>query len=205
VAFITAAAYKTSRGIAGTDHDTRIGVYVDAVQAFVRDYCGRDPAAGFESATWTEYLDGTGTDVLLLREWPVASITSVKFRTSSTAFDDAEPASAYYIDPEGTNKGQLYRTGGLDVWSHRDHYGLVWPKGRRNVQVVYVGGYSTTPGDLAEACYTLIDAMYSTSLRDVVNAQTATLGIQNMMAKTEDERAATVRRLLHRWAGALVA
>lgn len=202
MALATATEYKTSRGISGSGFDTRIGVAIAAAETLIREHCGRDRAAGFDSATWTEYLDGTGTDTLRLREWPVASITSVKYRTSSTAFGTTLDSTAYYIDPVTDNTGELYRTNVSTSWDDPPGY---WPSGRRNIQVVYVGGYGTIPADLKEAVYVLVDAWYAASLRDNLNTTADVLGVLNRTLKTEAERAATLHRLLSPWKRALIA
>jgi hypothetical protein len=201
VALVTAAAYKTSRGISGSDFDARIAVAIGVAEQIVRDLCGRDRTAGFESATWTEYLDGTGDDVLRLREWPVASVTSVKYRESSTAFGEALDTSAYYIDPTADNRGELHIWGSSAQWGQTQS---VWPAGSKNIQVVYVGGYDTIPADLQEACFILIDSWYASSLRDSVSSQAEVLGQINRTLKTEGEKALTLHGYLKSWKGPLV-
>lgn len=203
MALITTAEYKAAAGYTGSGYDSRIAIAIGVVERFVRAYCGRDRAAGFEEATWTEYLDGDGGETIKLREWPVSSITSVKFRESATAFGTAEASSSYYVDPSTDNRGLVFRAGGLGSWEVEARTAC-WPKGRRNIEVVYTGGYSTVPDDLKNACYELVSAWFNTSGRDAINTQQAALGVVNQVSKTEDERWARVRSLLSEWAPPMV-
>lgn len=201
MALITTAEVKTRLGLSGTAYDARIGVAIASAEAYVRRYCGRDMATGFETGTWTQYVSGNGLGTVRLQEWPVASITSVKVRTSASTFGDALGSDEYYVDPNTDNRGDLHRTGAdSHGWDEYPWASGVWPEGRSNIEVVYVGGYATIPADLKEACHVLVDGWMSSVGRDVVNDAQGNLGVVNKVLKTEAERAATVRRLLEPWA-----
>lgn len=203
MALVTASEYKTSRGLTGSGYDTRITAAIGVCEAYIRRYCGRDPDTGFESATWTETISGDGSGTLFLREWPVASITSVKFRESSTVFGTALSTAEYYLSSD-TRASRLFRAGGLSSWETTHATGSVWPVGVENIQVIYVGGYATTPDDLAEAVFTLVDTWFEQAGRDTIDAAQSAKGVVNRVARTQPEKWAVVRELLIEWAPPMV-
>lgn len=102
------------RNMAG---DAGATLAVDMASEAVRTEAGQ----AFNEITDTLLLDGSGTDVLVLPKVPVASITSVT--VGGTAATD-------YVE----SNGMLVKTSTAGVWT----------KGRRNVEVKYKHGYSST-------------------------------------------------------------
>lgn len=99
---------------------------VDAACDTIRDITEQDFTAGTSTIT----LDGTGTDVLILPQRPVANAGTVLVN-GGTITD--------YISP--TSNGFLYRGTALSsCFPGRTH----WPRGRQNVQVTYEHGFQTT-------------------------------------------------------------
>lgn len=82
----------------------------------------------------TEIYDGSGRAYLLLRQWPVSEVTSVRISTAGE-FDEAEEESILTLDE---NVGVL--------WTRRG-----FPKGRRNVRVTYTAGFADIPADVQAA------------------------------------------------------
>lgn len=200
MALVTAAEYKTSRGISGTAYDTRIGEAIDVASARVREYCGRNLTNGFESAARTEVYDGTGTDMLQLREWPEITITSVKFLSSvasgAAVYGETLDASGYYAD----ERGRLYRTNGVGwAWTHDGTTRDEWPEGNRNIQVVYTGGFSTVPDNLKEAVMILVDAWFQSTQRDAVGLNQEARGVDNRQYAAAMEVTNRVATLLAPW------
>jgi hypothetical protein len=84
------------------------------------DMCRTIADQSFNRGTTTEVLDGSGTDVLLLRERPVNSAGTVTV------------AGGTITDYVSTSAGLVFRgTAG----------GGTWPTGRQNVRVTYDHGY----------------------------------------------------------------
>lgn len=108
--------------------------YIDVASVRANQHTGRELAA----RDATVALDGTGTTMLFLPQYPVNSITSVKIDSSRT-FGSTAAVTNYYTDDDGI----LIRDCG-------------WPYGKRNVQVVGNFGYETTPDDLEESIIQLV-------------------------------------------------
>ncbi|MCK9324719.1 MAG: hypothetical protein M0P69_04405 [Bacteroidales bacterium] len=111
----------------------------------VEDYCRRS----FHAADYTEYYDGDNTDVLLMRNYPVNSVTSIHDDTdrvfgSDTAIDSGD------IIIEATHKDKDRIRLDDDFFS----------KGVQNIKVVYNAGYSTIPTDLERAAINKVMADY---------------------------------------------
>lgn len=111
-----------------TDVDAQIQRLVTAVSVGIQNWLNRD----LKAVARTEAYDGTGSDLLLLRQVPVVSVARV-------LVDGQElPAAAYRFTPIS-----LVRLGG---W---------WPNGWGNVVITYTAGYDTIPGDVEQACLEL--------------------------------------------------
>ena len=99
---------------------------IDAACDTIRDITEQD----FTYGTTTVSLDGTGTDVLILPQRPVANAGTVLV-DGGTIVD--------YIAP--TPDGFLYR--GSATASFNGYAGACWPRGRQNVTVTYEHGFQT--------------------------------------------------------------
>ena len=111
--------------LTGTTHQTVIETILDGVTAALERHCNR---VFMRNAARTDYLTGDGGNVLSLPLLPIESITSVKI-ASDRDFASVDALTAeddYRHDPDS----------GL-LWYQPGN----WPKYRRGIQVVYVGGY----------------------------------------------------------------
>jgi hypothetical protein len=127
------ASIKQVLGIptAITQHDDYIDVLVNVVDSEILGYTG---ITALTQTTITEKHDITENiqSELLLRNFPVSSVTSLKVNDSTT------PTSDYYIDS--------------DVGVIRlSTLGSFFPVGRQSIEVEYVCGYSSVPHDLSYA------------------------------------------------------
>lgn len=122
--------------------------YIDVASVRANEHTGRE----LEARDVTVALDGTGTSMLFLPQYPVNSIASVKI-DSSRAFTGAAVTN-YYTDEDGI----LIRDCG-------------WPHGRRNVQVVGNFGYETVPSDLEESIIQLVSYWLDSPNISFLNAQ----------------------------------
>lgn len=98
-------------------------------------YCGRVLA----SRSVTSVMDAPSGDVLVLPEYPVTAVTSVRVDPTRVFGADSE-ITDYYL--KGAT-GMLIRDSGFG-------------SGRSAVQVVYAAGYTSVPADLAEAAVELV-------------------------------------------------
>jgi hypothetical protein len=136
----TLALVKAYANITGTDsgRDAVLEDLIDGATAAMELYMGRVIGS---TAYTSEKLDGTGNDVLMLRQWPVTTFTSLYEGT--TVVD-----SAYYeVDLAA---GLVYAISGSGWVS--DGIGGAWTPGRRNYSANYTAGYAAIPEDIANAC-----------------------------------------------------
>ena len=70
-ALTSAANVKTYAGITSSDDDTLIGSLVTRATSAIERYCDRT----LRSATYREFYDGTGTNDLALKEYPITAVT----------------------------------------------------------------------------------------------------------------------------------
>lgn len=114
-------------------------IAIDAACDIVRTITEQD----FNAVTnGTAYLDGTGTDSLLLNRLPVTDITSVTVGGTLTSgtFSGGSVISSWTVREDGV----LLRTRGAASSSWlADPVPMKWPAGRQNVKVVYSSGYGT--------------------------------------------------------------
>mgnify|MGYP001581667557 CR=1 FL=1 len=141
------ADVKESLGIDNgvTTHDNMIIRLINAASDAIENYCNRT----FASATYTnEEYDGTGANYLVLRQYPITSISSLDFLTSG------------YDSPS-------WETIDSDLYSFnadgRLYYKATFTRGFQNWRVTYVAGYSATPDDVAEACVAYVVYSYKKS------------------------------------------
>lgn len=190
MAITTVAAWKARRGISATTWDAIVPNIIDAVQAEIERYCSR----AFESATYTdEAYHGTGTDTLILRNWPVTAVSAVKIVASdgtTTTLDSGD----YRADLSANDRGHLYRIRSSDFgWGEPS--GACWPEGRLNVKVTYTGGYATVPHDVEEAAFCLIDSKLAASGVNIYE-QARGEGNENRTMRSAEDSKAEAHRLL---------
>lgn len=91
--------------------------------------------------TVTEYQDGRANSKLVLREWPAAK-PSVVCLDPSWVYDASNnlPTTDYDVE---LNQFLVRKTG-------------YFPKGVRNIKIIYQAGYTDVPSDLEEACLMMV-------------------------------------------------
>lgn len=125
--------------------DDLLQMLITAESSFIQEYCNRF----FISQPWTETRDGSGSNAMLFREYPVTSVQAVTVYATNIPYAPSpfnpvnltgapsfwgSPAypTGYYF----TNRRLLARLG-------------AWPQGPGNVVISYTAGYAapgTTPG-----------------------------------------------------------
>lgn len=120
---------------AQTSEDDFIDSLITRESKAIQTECNRV----FNDQDFTEYRNGDGTAFLLLKNYPINSISAIYDDTSrvygaSTQIDN----DVIVIDPEFDNRVFLD--------------GSVFQAGIRNIKAVYNAGYSTIPGDLEQGC-----------------------------------------------------
>jgi hypothetical protein len=147
VALIALADAKAFLKVTGAGDDGIIGDIINEVSTWVSNIIGRP----LLQASYVEYYDGDGSRDLLLRRFPVVSVSNLNrdyLRTWTSATD---------IDV--TNNVQIDLSAGiLRLWNNEDAF---W-KGHGNIRVTYVAGYTLAqiPYAIKLACSKLISFMY---------------------------------------------
>ena len=161
MALFTLAEVKTYLNISDTSEDYYLQTLVDMVDAYVKKYTMRN----LEETTYTKELyDGPGTNSLVLRNYPIISVTEVlemtdevEVATVSERFNDADDGYFVLNDREGI----LYRD-------------IPWTRRRGSIEVTYSAGYSTIPDDLKWACFAIVE--YLRNIKDKAGIVSESLG-----------------------------
>lgn len=104
---------------------------VNGVTKYVENYIKR--TLSYEETT--RYLDGPGTEVLVLPDYPISSLDAIYVDSNRSFGDETEEDSDnYYVDDTA---GRIEKLNGI-----------VWPAGRRNIKITYTKGFSSIPDDL---------------------------------------------------------
>lgn len=90
-----------------------------------------------KSQTVTDYKHGRGTNIVLLKEWPVTAITSIHIDADAVfGVDELVPAADYILGDD--DNSVIYLAG-------------LFPRGYHNIKIVYTAGYADVPSDLQQA------------------------------------------------------
>jgi len=96
----------------------------------------------------TEYYDGNGSSLLILRTRPIVDLLTVSYTNVV--------ADQYYLSP--TSIEVLYEEGILKAKANfqEANYTPIFVRGVRNIRVKYTVGYLTIPGDITRAIKALV-------------------------------------------------
>jgi len=157
MALVTLSALQAVTGI--TDDAARLSALIPIAESRMARFVGVE---SFEAADYTELHDGEGSSSVVLRNVPVNSVSSVALTDGDT--DTELDPDSYTFDPES---GELSLRG-MVPWELSDGTGDLarFPEGKRNVKVVYNGGYQTVPGWLQSACIDVVVWLYHNAARN---------------------------------------
>lgn len=165
MALTSVAALKTHLGVSSTTEDAFLGQLLPAVESAFAKFTDRV----LEKTTYTEYYSGRGTPVILLREYPVISVTSVHLDTGGYYGSVTDSFGAETLLVSGTDyalvkdgragsaeTGRLLRIG--NVWPVRYDVrpGLLSYATKPCpgcIKVVYLAGYNPIPLDVQLAIW----------------------------------------------------
>jgi uncharacterized phiE125 gp8 family phage protein len=156
----TRAALKLYLGIDGaeTGEDDLLEALLAYASERIESYCSRR----FAEEELTEYIDGDGTDRLVLGRRPVASLAGIYVDSDREFGEDTKLLELERV---------LYPATGIVVW-----VGGIFPRGTRNVKAVYTAGYAQIPDDLAAACVKLAASWYAHAKSGADGVRRETLG-----------------------------
>lgn len=145
---------KTYLGIAGTANDDLLDDLLEEAEDRIRRLCGKGEGL-FASGARTEKRPGVGYPIVYLTHRPVTAITSVKVYYSST--DSSTLDSTTYRINDEASAVMVYDWTRI-AWDSGEPdppRSTLWRPYARGLsaypytEVVYTGGYSTIPDDLA--------------------------------------------------------
>lgn len=148
----TIAQVKSLLGSFDTGDDTGVlPMLITGISVFVQQTFLRRRAIN-QQISLTDVIDGTGSDKIVLKDWPILSIASL------TVYGNAVPAS-----PDGIQAGYVFdeRTVMLlpstTIGAPTASSGLIgfgrFPRARQNVTITYTAGYGATTSPPSDATY----------------------------------------------------
>lgn len=206
MAIITASDWKSYKGISATTYDAQLAVIIPAAQSAVEKWCDRI----FDTATYTEKINGNDWHRIVLRNVPVTTLTSVSVvgpdGSSSTIGSTSYTfeAESGVIGFQPANEGVLV----VDDWGaiNTNAQWISTPRfsnGFQNISVVYVGGYSsgTMPAGLKLAMYQYVDVLMAQATAGVGAGafKSERLGDYNYERMTSEESESLMVRLFGPW------
>ena len=121
--------------------DTLLARLITAASQFIQSWLNRQIAA----ADWQELRDGTGGQLMVLANSPVAAVLSLTI-------------DGLAIPPATTDGG--FDAGYSFTPTELALRGYVFTRRPQNVIVTYTAGYALTPPDIAQACIELVCQRY---------------------------------------------
>ena len=158
-AWTTVAAVKQALKIdsAETDHDQEIEDLINACYLMLEGYIHHP----LKAADYTEYYDGDGTNTLILRKYPINTVTSIYDDLAREFGADALiDSDDYVIDNEEF-------IGSVRLFQNT----VIFTTGVKNVKITYNAGYSTIPKDAARACIMLVAYYFNRQGSEGMTAQ----------------------------------
>lgn len=172
MSIISVSQYKAYAGISASTWDTQLGIIITATQDTLEKICGRR----FDTATYTEYVDGANSPTVYVQNAPITSVTSVALINRAETVVYTYDATGYKVDLEA---GLISRQVGGFAGGYDNRMPLngptafervpQFPDGWQNVKIVYVGGYSsqTMPTSLQLLMYNLTACEFAVAGADL--------------------------------------
>lgn len=181
-AWTTVADCKAQLGITDSTQDAFLESLVNRSYKILETWLGRK----MKAADYTEYYDGPDDeypDQILLNQFPLNSIASLHDDLDRNFGSDMLVSSTDYV---------LYKERGI-VRLFRNQ--ACFQKGIQNIKIVYNAGYTTIPGDLADACIQMVEHMFNRARTG--GFDTASLGGKSETYDKDEIPAAVKRTLRH--------
>jgi hypothetical protein len=145
---------KTFLEIVSTEHDTKLGVCLNAASALVETYCDRK----FSEASYTpaatpddSLIDGKGLPFVYTPQWPIITVTALKWVNEGNNGDIQSFGATQYAVHKALGKITLLPSATLTTIQSSMTAQPVWPEGTQNIAVSYSAGFATLPNDLVQA------------------------------------------------------
>lgn len=142
----TLANVRQALGLGASD--TTDDAFLTNLIARVSEFIKRATRRALTQTTLTEYHNGRGLETLLLRDWPVISMTSIHESVDLPRVYDSTTlvsSSGYVVDSE---LGIIQRPFNP------------WYRAFQSIKAIYVAGYASVPLDLEQLAIDLVVAKY---------------------------------------------
>lgn len=157
---LTLAQVKEHLDIVDSDQDSYLATLIERVTGMVEVRTGRK----LYTRTYTDELyDGSGTNVLRLKEWPVTSVTAVSFLDSQTATTWTAQSLTYLVIDKETQRSIVFRDG------------TTFPRDFQNVKLSFVAGLTTVPPQLAQETLRLLTLLHRAKDKQMENVESVTM------------------------------
>ena len=143
---------KAYMGVPVATNDALLTTFEKVARALINKYCS---VTTFLEDTYSEFYDGERETYVVLKHFPIVSVTTLHI-DGGRVFD----ASALIASDEFV----IYKDDGKIELIGVDQFGgvrSIFPRGQQNIKVVYVAGFSTTPDDLKVATQMVIDHLFN--------------------------------------------
>ena len=172
VALIPLIAAKTFLKITVNDEDAILESLINNMSGVIKQYCGRK----FILEIFTEYYDGSGTNFLVLSNYPIISLDNLYMDTQRLWGTDSVINIADDVQVEKAS-------GIIRLWNNQS----VFLCGKANVKVVYHAGYDAVPYDIQHACTLMVQHSYRRQYLDQrTGLVSETIGDRNVTYANED-------------------
>jgi len=131
-ALTTLANVKLITGITSNTTDATLELLINRASAKVRNYLGRT----LKRDTYTEVISPTARQGLLVKEFPIISITSIKSSNVDLVLN-----TDYRLDSQDKEKGSIYRQVGWEPINLVSGLTMDIMATARTIDVIYVAGY----------------------------------------------------------------
>lgn len=154
--------------LAETSQDSLVEFFINASSEMIEQETDRK----LKAQSIVDTLHGRSSNIVLLSQWPVNSITELRIDNSSDFVDSQTlvDADEYRI---GDDKNSL-------VLLER-----VFPKGYNNIRVTFNAGYSTVPSDLEHACLWMVFYYHKMRISEDIGRQSKSKGDESVAMAQE--------------------
>lgn len=176
IALVTTTAMTSYLGIsAGSAEEEEVDLMINAASTRAADMSGRgideNGYSRFLSTSRTEYYDGDSSDVLMVRAYPLSSVTSLYVDP------DRDYGSADLVD---TDDYTTYYAEGMVKTD-----GALLSSGHKSIKITYTGGYTTVPYDLQLAVKELVMFWYKRNTDKRVGVASVSIGDKSVAYETD--------------------
>lgn len=135
--------------VSQTQFDDLVKRFINSATDKIETYCDRFFK---ERAGLVEYHDGFANDRLLLGQWPAAKPDELWIDSTGEFTDVTKKLTADQYELDLSARGE-----GIGVVLTKR---CMFPRGTRNIKIVYDAGYTTIPAALEDSCLWLVEFLY---------------------------------------------